>query len=55
MNDVRASAPEPVNTIDGRVAEELVGEAWPSAHPGEDATLYGHVVLEPRDPVPARL
>ena len=34
MNNVRASAPEPVNTIDGRVAEDLVGEAWPSAHPG---------------------
>lgn len=54
MNDVRAPAPEPVNTIDGRVAEELVGEAWPSAHPGEDATLYGHVELEPRDPVEVR-
>ena len=54
MNDVRASVPEPVNTIDGRVAEELVGEAWPSAHPGEDATLYGHVELEPRDPVEVR-
>ena len=45
---------DPVNAIDGRVAEELVGEAWPSAHPGEDATLYGHVDFEPRDPVEVR-
>ena len=49
-----APTPYPVNTIDGRVAEELVGEAWSSAHPGEDATLYGHVELEPRDPVDVR-
>ena len=49
-----AATHEPVNTIDGRVAEDLVGEAWPSAHPGEDATLYGHVELEPRDPVEVR-
>ena len=51
---MRAPTSEPVNAIDGRVAEELVGEAWPSAHPGEDATLYGHVALEPRDPVEVR-
>ncbi|MDD9980161.1 MAG: hypothetical protein OXU81_02190, partial [Gammaproteobacteria bacterium] len=54
MNDMRTPTSEPVNTIDGRVAEELVGEAWPEAHPGEDAALYGHVVLEPRDPVEVR-
>ena len=43
-----------VNSIDGRVAEDLVGEVWPSAQPGEDAVLYGHAELEPRDPVEAR-
>ena len=54
MNDMSAPPPNAVNTIDGRVAEEFVGEAWPEAHPGEDATLYGHVILEPRDPVEVR-
>ena len=43
-----------VNAIDGPVAEALVGEVWPSAQPGEDAVLYGHVDLEPRDPVEVR-
>ena len=54
MNDMHDPMRDPVNAIDGRVAEELVGEAWPSAHPGEDATLYGHVDFEPRDPVEVR-
>jgi hypothetical protein len=44
----------PLNAIDGRVAEVLVGEVWPSAQPGEDAVLYGHVELAPRDPVEVR-
>lgn len=44
----------PVNAIDGRVADELVGEVWPSTQPGEDAVLYGHVELEPRHPVEVR-
>jgi Protein of unknown function (DUF3604) len=44
----------PVNAIDGQVDEALVGEVWPSAQPGEDAVLYGHVELEPRDPVEVR-
>src|SRR5687768_193186 len=44
----------PVNAIDGPVAEALVGEVWPSAQPGEDAVLYGHVDLEPRDSVEVR-
>ena len=40
--------------IDGLVADELVGEVWPSAQPGEDPVLYGHAVLEPADPVEVR-
>ena len=44
----------PVNAINGQVAEALVGEVWPSTQPGEDAVLYGHVELEPRDPVEVR-
>ena len=43
-----------VNAVDGPVAEELVGEVWPSAEPGEDPVLYGYAVLEPRDPVEVR-
>ncbi len=43
-----------VNQIDGPVAEDLVGEVWPSAEPGEDPVLYGHAVLEPCDPVEVR-
>jgi hypothetical protein len=51
---VNAKHDAAVNGVGGRVAEELVGEVWPSAQPGEDAVLYGHVELEPRDPVEAR-
>ncbi|MFT5446304.1 MAG: hypothetical protein ACI9DC_001470 [Gammaproteobacteria bacterium] len=55
MDDkTRIKQDAPVNAIDGRVAEDLVGEVWPSAQPGEDAVLCGHVELEPRDPVEAR-
>jgi len=43
-----------VNEIDGSVAEDLVGEVWPSAEPGEDPVLYGHAVLESRDPIEVR-
>ena len=49
--------PKPIRSvqkIDGPVAEGLVGEVWPSAEPGEDPVLYGHAVLEPRDPVEVR-
>ena len=38
-----------LNQIDGQVAEDLVGEVWPSAEPGENPVLYGHAVLEPRN------
>ena len=30
-----------------KVDSELVGDAWPLAHPGEDPVLYGSVSLEP--------
>ena len=43
-----------LNQIDGQVAEDLVGEVWPSAEPGENPVLYGHAVLEPRNPVEVR-
>ena len=43
-----------VNAVDGPVAEDLVGEVWPSAEPAEDPVLYGYAVLEPRDPVEVR-
>ena len=36
------------------VAPELVGDVWPATQPGEDPVLYGHVTLEPRDPVEVR-
>jgi len=42
------------NAIDGVVADELVGAAWPSVHPGEDPVLYGHVELHPRGDFPTR-
>ena len=54
MNVMRPPKRAPENAVEGRVAEELVGEVWPGAHPGEDAALYGHVALEPRDPVEVR-
>ena len=44
----------PLKAIDGPVDEALVGEVWPSAQPGEDAVLYGHVELTPKDPVEVR-
>ena len=33
--------------MDGVVSNELVGAAWPSAQPGSDPVLYGHVSLDP--------
>ena len=36
------------------VARELVGDVWPTTHPGEDPVLYGHVSLEPRGAFEAR-
>jgi hypothetical protein len=30
------------------IDSELVGEVWPSAEPGEDPVLYGHVDFEPK-------
>ena len=39
---------------DNIVASNLVGEVWPSAHPGEDPVLYGHVELEPQGSFEAR-
>lgn len=40
--------------FDVPVAEALVGEVWPVAHPGEDPVLYGHAALDPADPVEVR-
>ena len=55
MADLRNEREEaPVNSVDGVVADELVGEVWPVAQPGEDAVLYGHTELDPRDPVEVR-
>jgi hypothetical protein len=36
------------------VARELVGDVWPTTHPGEDPVLYGHVDLQPRGAFEAR-
>lgn len=36
------------------VATHLMGDAWPSAQPGEDPVLYGHVDLQPRGAFEAR-
>ena len=36
------------------VVSELVGDVWPTAQPGEDPVLYGHVELEPRGAFEAR-
>lgn len=36
------------------VAPELVGDAWPVTHPGEDPVLYGHVDFEPKGAFEAR-
>ena len=41
-------------SVDGTIPEELKGEVWPAAHPGEDPVLYGHVTLEPNEPVQVR-
>ncbi len=55
MNERTSARDEaPLNAINGQVDEVLVGEVWPSAQPGEDAVLYGHVELEPKDPVEVR-
>ena len=43
-----------LNQIDGQVSEDLVGEVWPSAEPGDNPVLYGNAVLEPRGPVEVR-
>ena len=40
--------------VDGPVADEWMGEVWPSAQPGATAMLYGHVQLSPREPVRVR-
>lgn len=40
--------------VDGPVTEAMVGEVWPAAQPGDDPVLYGHVRLEPKDPVEVR-
>ena len=40
--------------LDGPVPEELVGEVWPVAQPGEDPVLYGHVDFEPKTAVEVR-
>ncbi|MBH62443.1 MAG: DUF3604 domain-containing protein [Alphaproteobacteria bacterium] len=41
-------------SVDGTILEVLKGEVWPVAHPGEDPVLYGHVTLEPNEPVQVR-
>ena len=40
--------------VDGPVPDHFMGEAWPSAQPGEDPVLYGHAELTPSDPVTVR-
>lgn len=46
------------NSLDGPISPPLMGEAWtpvlPGDTPDEDPVLYGHVALEPRDPVAVR-
>jgi len=42
------------NEVDGVVADALIGEAFSEVQPGEDPVLYGHVSLDPDDPVPIR-
>ena len=37
-----------------KVQSELVGDAWPVAHPGEDPVLYGSVNLQPNGAFEAR-
>ena len=41
-------------SVDGTIPEALKGEVWPTAQPGEDPVLYGHVTLEPNEPVQVR-
>jgi hypothetical protein len=36
------------------VDDELIGDAWPQAHPGSDPMLYGHVCLAPEGAFEAR-
>ena len=36
------------------VKEELIGDAWPQAHPGSDPVLYGQVSLSPEGAFEAR-
>jgi len=40
--------------MNGVVASELVGAAWPAAQPGSDPVLYGHVSLDPLGAFEAR-
>ena len=42
------------DSVDGVVADELVGAVWPAAQPGEDPVLYGHAELQPRGAFEAR-
>lgn len=39
---------------ENRVNPALVGDVWPSAHPGDDPMLYGHVELQPKGAFEAR-
>lgn len=41
-------------TSNKTVADELVGALWPASHPAEDPVTYGHVTLDPSDPVEVR-
>lgn len=41
-------------TSNKTVADELVGALWPASHPAEDPVTYGHVTLDPKDPVEVR-
>lgn len=36
------------------VNSQLVGDTWPTTHPGEDPLLYGHVELQPKGAFEAR-
>ncbi len=42
------------NTLDGPVQDHLVAEAWAAVQPGDDPVMYGHVTLDPREPVAVR-
>jgi hypothetical protein len=42
------------NTLESPVPEQMVAEAWAAVQPGDDPVMYGHVTLDPREPVPVR-